>query len=246
MTYLQLRITLTDPSGNRPKPRVHNLLYYFIKKWVLTQDSSASFTAGYETLNKFGELCPPHFHLNVHFEPPDLKDPLRSAKNWLRREATTRDFSLKGNKVWSCTLVEEPQDFERWIRYPLKETPVPVLCSIIRDPPYHANPFDGTLNLKELARDAQVERKRSIEINVIRREKALEKVTFRDKLFKHLDVERDTYQNYKSIWIAILKYYESEGKAICFKTINGYTILYQLYIKMITPEQAFDMRNNPQ
>ena len=47
---------------------------------------------------------------HAYFVAPDLKDPLRSAKEWLRREAHSNDFNLKGNKVWSCTLVEEPKD----------------------------------------------------------------------------------------------------------------------------------------
>ncbi len=247
MTYLQLRITL-DPSGGRTKPRVHNILYYFIKHWLLPQDPSGlTHTAGYETLNKYGEPCDPHFHLNAHFDPPDLKDPLRSAKNWLKRKALEFDFSLKGNKVWSCTLVEEPQDFERWIRYPLKESPVPVLCSVAPDqfvPDNHF--FEGTLDLKQLARDAQVERKRSIELNIIKRTKAIDKQSFRDKLFKHLDSRTDPWEGHQHIWISILEYYQHEGKVINFQTISGYTTLYQLHKGLLSCEQCYVMRSNPQ
>ena len=127
MPYLQLRITF-DPSHNlRNAKTVYGLLRSFTKNWL---DADAEYTAGCEHLNKYGEQCDPHYHLNAYFDPPDLKDPLRSAKNWLRKNAISRDFTLKGNKIWSCTLVEEPKDYERWIRYPLKEAPCTELTSL--------------------------------------------------------------------------------------------------------------------
>lgn len=245
MPFLQLRITL-DPSGTRTRSSVFLLLKKFRRVWISNQDDDFQSTAGYETLNKFGESCDPHFHLNVQFVAPDLKDPLRSAKEWLRREANSLDFHLKGNKVWSCTLVEEPKDFDRWYRYPLKETPVPELCS---------SDFLSPLNQQQIT-IAREERKRSIEINILKREKAIDKQSFRDKLFKHLDglhtaLHQDDPQVYpppdhQTIWISILSYYSDQGKAVCFKTINGYAILYQLHIGTLTPAQCYVMRSNPQ
>lgn len=240
MTYLQLRITL-DPSGARRQVPVQSLIYRFIRDWLLPQDpSGASHTVGYETLNKFGEPCSPHFHLNAHFDPPDLKDPLRSAKNWLRKKALLFDFSLKGNKVWSCTLVEEPQDFDRWIRYPLKEKPLPGLSRI------SPIALGDTADINQLAHDAQVERKRSIELNIIKREKAIDKQSFRGKLFAHLDTRTDPWEGHQHIWTSILEYYQHQGKAVCFKTISGYTTLYQLHKGLLTVDQCYVMRSNPQ
>ncbi len=239
MPYLQLRITL-DPSGNRNRENVNQLLRSFRNKWLRLQDNVAH-SCGYELLNKYGEPCDPHFHFNATFDPPDLKDPLRSARNWIRREASAYDFTLKGNKQWSCTMVEEPKDYQRWIRYPLKETGVFELCSW----------EDGELYL-QMMRDARNERKRSIEINILKREKAIDKQSFKDKIFDYLDglhtaLWKDDPSNcpppdHKIIWINILAYYREQGKSVCFKTISGYTTLYQLHIGTITPEECYQLR----
>lgn len=251
MPYLQLRITL-DPSGNRNEHRTFLLLKKFRRVWLTNQDADYQCTGGYEKLNKYGEPCDPHYHFNAYFVSPDLKDPLRSAKEWLRREATANEFSLKGNKVWSCTLVEEPKDFSRWMRYPLKETPTVELCDLY---PEEKHLLENSHNL------AHEERKRSIEINILKREKTIDKQSFKDKLFKYLDdlflgegiselMETITHDkplpDHQQIWVTILKYYTQQGKAVCFKTINGYTILYQLHIGQLTPEQCYVMRSNPQ
>jgi len=239
MPYLQLRITL-DPSGNRDRPNVKRLLKSFRSKWLRLQDNVAH-TCGYELLNKFGEPCDPHFHFNAYFDPPDLKDPLRSARNWLRREASAYDFSLKGNKQWSCTMVEEPKDYQRWIRYPLKETGIHELCSMSKDVSGNTPP-----EYLQLMRDAFNERKRSIELNVLKREKLADKVTFKDKLFSYLDEVYSTFEGAlltdKQVWISILQFYQEQGKCICLKTISGYSILYRLHQGSLTVEQAYDLR----
>lgn len=247
MPYLQLRITL-DLSGNRNRTNVHQLLKSFRNKWLRLQDNVAH-TVGYELLNKFGEPCDPHFHLNTYFDPPDLKDPLRSARNWLRRESTAYDFTLKGNKQWSCTMVEEPKDYERWIRYPLKETAVFELCSSawrLQQDPSGNKSKELTPSILQMERDARNERKRSIELNVIKREKLADKVTFKDKLFTYLDEVYTTFKDAlltdKQVWISILQFYQEQGKCICLKTISGYSILYRLHQGSLTVEQAYDLR----
>lgn len=248
MPYLQLRITLDPkaipipPAAEEP-PRSYDAVLGLIKvfrlKWV-PNEASSEYTCGFEKLNKFGEDCDPHFHFNCYFEQPDLKDPLRSAREFLKREAIARGFRLKGNKVWSCTLVEEPKDYRRWIRYPLKEgSPSSMNCSF------------SSLFLDELQKEAEIERKRGIELNILKREKLADKTSFRDKLFDHLDDSLITdasgsLPSHQTIWITILEFYQSQGKAICFKTVSGYTIGYQLHIKAITPTQCYVMRQNPQ
>ncbi len=245
MPYLQLRITL-DPSGNRNRANVKQLLKSFRNKWLRLQDN-VSHSCGYELFNKYGEPCDPHFHFNCYFDPPDLKDPIRSARNWIRREASAYDFTLKGNKQWSCTMVEEPKDYARWIRYPLKETSVPDLCSMARD--VSGNTPEWYI---QMMRDARNERKRSIEINILKRDKAIDKQSLKDKLFKHLDglhtaLWKDDPSNcpppdHKIIWMNILAFYQEQGKAVCFPTISGYTTLYQLHIGTITPEDCYQLR----
>jgi len=234
--YLQLRITI-DPSGNRSYANVLLLLKAFVRDWVKPQDDTFLSSAGFEQLNKFGERCSPHFHLNVQLTPPELLNPLRSAKEWLRRKALNQDYRLAGNPIWSCTMVEEPNDFERWIRYPLKESPIPELTSI--DHFSHSNTLYETL-----CHDAHTEQLRSIEINCIKRAKAIDKCSHRDKLFAHLD---QFFSNFcakhvlhRHIWTSILSYYMDQGKSVCYQTINGYTILYQLHIKTFTPDEAYN------
>ncbi len=242
MPYLQLRITC-DPSGSVvTDARVFLLMKKFIRDWLTPQDPSHNRTMGVEEHNQYGEVCDKPFHLHAVFDPSDLKDPLRSAKNWLKRQALEAGFSLKGNKRWACTLVDEPQDYERWLRYPLKEGPIYPSCQV-----------DLEYNLQQMATDARNEHKRTIEINVIKREKAIDKQSFKDKLFKYLDAKNEeSYHNdedeftHKTIWLLILKYYQEQGKAVCFKTVTGYTVLYMLYLGLLTPEQCYEMRSNPQ
>lgn len=247
MPFLQLRITL-DPSRNRDRQDVLGLVNTFRTKW-LPKDPATEYTCGYEELNKYGEPCDPHVHFNCYFELPDLKDPLRSAKEFIKRSAVLRDFRLKGNKAWSCTLVEHPSDFRRWIRYPLKESPIPGMCYLDTQ----AHPSDPTYNLTHLELEATSERKRSIEINILKREKLADKSSFRDKLFEHLDDKLEVVKllqhplpSHQDIWVAILSFYHDSGKPVCFKTITGYTVGYQLHIKAITPLQCYVMRSNPQ
>ncbi len=231
MPYLQLRITC-DPSGSVVTDhRVFLLMKKFIRDWLTPQDPSHNRTMGVEEHNHYGEVCDKHFHLHAVFDPSDLKDPLRSAKNWLKRQALEAGFSLKGNKRWACTLVEEPEDYERWLRYPLKEGPLYPQCQV-----------DLEYNLHQMATDANHEHKRTIEINILKREKAIDKQSFKDKLFKYLDSPPDGGDHPKthcSIWIAILQYYMEQGKAVCYKTITGYTDLYLLHKGLKTPLEAY-------
>lgn len=236
--YLQLRITI-DPSGNRSYTNVLLLLKAFLREWVKPQDETYLSSAGFEQLNKFGERCSPHFHLNVLLTPPDLLNPLRSAKEWLRRKALNQDYRLAGNPIWSCTMVEEPEDFIRWIRYPLKESPVESLSNIEASIDFYDT------NYETLCHDAHTEQRRSIEINCIKRAKAIDKCSHRDKLFAHLDqffsaIPDDRPASHKNIWTAILSFYMDQGKSVCYQTINGYTILYQLHIKSLSPEEAYN------
>ncbi len=227
--YIQLRITV-DPSGNRNKQAVWEMLRQFQKRWINAQCGDAyESSCGYEVLNKYGEPCAPHYHLNICLDT-GLQNALRSAREWFKRYAQNHDFILKGNKVWSCTAVEEPSDYDRWLRYPLKEKEVVEFCKY--DSPEWAL-------LQQV--HAVEERKRSIELNIIKREKLADKVTFKDKLFVYLE-EKDP-KSHQDIWISILNYYKEGGKAVCFKTVNGYTILYQLCKGYITPVQAYQMRS---
>lgn len=226
MPYLQLRIsTDPDPSGNRTEL---NLLYLLkkLKRRVLEEDEDGMITAGFETRNNYGEPCHPHYHFHAYFDLDELVDPLRTFKNFLRREATKQGYHLAGNKVWACTLVEEPDDLDRWLRYPLKEKPIYDLChdafySFNKIVPHQASPL-----FQQQQAAARQEQIRSIEINILKRNKTMEKQTFRDKLFKHLDstlgpapAAPPYTPSHQDIWIQILDYYQLQKKANCFKTV---------------------------
>lgn len=249
MPYLQLRLSSsTDTSGNRTEHKLL-LLLKKLKRRILQEDEDAMITAGFETRNNYGEPCTPHYHFHSYFDIDQLIDPLRTFKNFLRRESTKMGFHLAGNKVWACTLVEEPDDLDRWLRYPLKEKPVKdlchdVWCSFNSEHPHKASPL-----FQEQQAAARQEQIRSIELNVLKRNKTMEKQTFRDKLFKHLDSELGSVEDlptHQLIWTTILKFYQDQKKAICFKTVTGYTVSYQLHIGSITYEQCYVMRSNPQ
>lgn len=243
MVYLQLRITHSqadNSASDTPVGMTHqhaNLLIKHARRFIIGADPShCEITVGHEVLDDKGrDMGKPHYHLHASFEPPDLKDPLRTLREQLKRKALALETQLKGNKIYSLSLVPEPKDYERWIRYPLKETPIIILCHGFSE-----------LQLQTMHRDAHIEQKRSIEINLINEAKIADKITWKDKLFKHLDAQlQPGAQDHQIIWIAILNYYKDQGKVISFPTISGYTILYQLKIETISPEQCYDMRSNP-
>lgn len=246
MPYLQLRVTI-DPSGNRSEMSVNYLVLALIRKiksWHNTDWACLHYTTGYEQFNKYGEPCDPHYHFNCIWEHDNfVKDPLRQVKEFLKKTAIAKGFKLCGNKVWSCTIVEEPKDLERWLRYPLKEHPILPMCRLDPAESHLPDKYDSIEKLTVLAQD---ERKRSVEANVIAREKSRDRVTLKDKLFIYLDENLDENQKqHQDIWIEVLNFYELQGKAICFQTVSGYTILYQLKCGYITKEQAYQMRQNP-
>lgn len=250
--HITIRVTL-DSSHNRTAITTIQMFKAF---WRYLEDKYEPFysTAGIEKLNKYGEPCPEHIHFNFCCEFIDLQDPKRTVRSWLQRHAERNDFRLSGTKAWCVQLCDEPKDENRWFRYPLKEQPIPALIKW-KNPellPEIENPdYMSIENMTLLARD---ERRRSVESNCIARDKSRDRAQFKDKLFKHLEEnyprlcdpnEAPMEVTHELIWVAILKYYKSEGKAINFMTISGYTILFQLTIGQITPQQAYGMRNNP-
>lgn len=248
MPFLQLRIATTQPpdcSNNFddqiPTGRTNHrvlLLLRKLRRYLIEKDSKVFITAGYEILNKYGETqnCTPHFHLHASFESWSAANPLRSIKEYLKREAAKLEFTLRGNREWSCTLVEEPKDYERWQRYPYKETPI-ILS-------HKAHDINAQIEWRTIhAPLAQAERRRSIEINILQRQKLANKTTLKDKLFNYLDASfnlPNSNPNHKSIWLKTLNYYTQEGKSVNPTTITGYAILYQLHIKQITPEDLYE------
>lgn len=245
MPYASIRITL-DPSNSRTRCVVENL-FLALKRHF--QDDEFQSTCGYETLNKYGEPCSPHYHFNFRYVVNDLKDPKRSLVSLCRKYAVAHGFELKGPHQWCCQLFPDPDDLDhisRWFRYPLKENPIQRLCVLDRGS-YGASTSDSC-PLPLLCLLAKDERQRSVESNCLAREKSRNKTQFKDRMFTHLDKVFELSNNHhrepshKEIWIAIVEYYRSEDKPINFQTIDGYTTLYQLHISSITPASAYENR----
>ncbi len=258
MVFLQLRITLPleeEENSVFHANRVKAILIALKNHIINDIDPDALYSCGREKLNKYGEPCPEHFHFNISYVNDALSDPLRSIKTWIRKSYSDAGIELKGNKVWSCTMVEEPNDFLRWIRYPLKEHPIRCLCHISTTfPGYDKSPetlsaYNDILETAILL--ATEERKQAVEANIVHREKSREKQTLKDKLFKHLDdlnygaikdeKQASEHPSHQTIWEQIVHFYMELGKPICFRTLNGYTLLYQLHTGAITPSQAYVM-----
>ena len=236
---MKLRISL-DISDNvvfDPSNTLHyddRRRHYMLIKNMIKDKEIDHATVGFETKNKYGEPCRPHFHCHFYYHNPDIIDPKRSITQYLKSRAEARDIKLKGNKKWCLQLVEEPEDYNRFYRYPFKFGMESESCFQI---------FNETISHDQV-RLAVEENKQRIDANIIHREKSREKQTFKDKLFLHLDkMEEETLRDHEQIWIDILEFYRSQDKPINFQTIDGYTILYQLHIGTLTPSQAYMMRS---
>lgn len=154
----------------------------YISNKYYTEGTKLMSTAGLEELNKYGEPCHQHIHFNFHYEPCDLLNPKRALVSWLRNHAEKSGFELRGVATWCVQFFPDPEAFNdemRFWRYPLKERPIPALCHL---------PDDHEPTLEELTLLARDERQRSIEANIIARDKAISRVTFKDKLFESLNL----------------------------------------------------------
>ncbi len=256
MPYLKLRISL-DISDNvifNPEDPFHKASFFshliLIKKFIREKEIT-NVSCGFEDKNKYGEPCRPHFHVHFYFNNPDLVDPKRTLVNYLKSRAEAMDIQLKHNKKWCLSAVEEPEDLDRFYRYPFKfgsTAPMFPRGNIIK-------PDDLFSDKDTQIAIAVDENKRRIDANCLHREKSREKASFKDKLFTHLNESPVKQQHivvggsiqfpsHQDIWIEILNYYISQDKPINMQTIDGYTTLYQLYIGALTPLQAYVMRSN--
>lgn len=232
MPYFQVRITI-DPSSNRTLKFCHSL----VKKIIRERHQPYEYSFGYEQLNRCGEPCPPHIHFHFVTDVNDLCDPLRAMKKYIHDIALNSfDVKLKFPN-WCVQMVEEPQDHEKWLRYPLKEHGYIGLFKSA----------DDEYSYQSLEAVAKSLRREAVERNVIHRNRMLEKKSFFDKLTDYLnDINSDPSGTIiypiqqRSTWRNVFKYYIEQKKAICFKTIDGYTILYLANHGMINSSEAYD------
>jgi len=72
----------------------------------------------YEVLNKLGEPCHPHFHFFFEEVGGASKGAIAKA---IGRYSEQLGHKLRGNEMYALSVDEEPDDVDRWLRYPLKQ-----------------------------------------------------------------------------------------------------------------------------
>ena len=230
MPYFQLRITCTQL---RTRAVVLRAIKALIRHYKLE-----CYSTGYEELNKYGEPCDPHVHF--HFLGDiDRLNPKRCMGDWLRRHFANQDIELKGNKMWSLKMVEEPDDFCRWFRYTLKEG---LIMDMIKCDDCDEIQEKGLENVIKLAENEKAD---SIEQNILRREKLANKDKFKQKMYEFIDEERKEGDTEKRvIWCLIFEYYRKIEKPINFSTIEGYCNLWLADHGQLSAINAFDLFHN--
>lgn len=206
-----------DASAN-PQDFLH-----LFKDLIRTYDLK-DYALGHEKLNKFGEPTKPHFHFNF------LCDANKQAiQTHIRRWYM---YKIKGKTMYALTRYPEPDNFNRWFRYVAKEKLLRKLCNGFTDAE-----FD---EMELLAKD---ERKRSIKFNIEKRELCMQKQTLYDKYAKKIDEDKNLIPTYKNIWLKFLELYTIDKKVINTLSIKGYTHLYMLTRKHITPLKFYQLSN---
>jgi len=232
MPFFQLRITLSE---NRSRTVVYNSLKALIRHYNLN-----CYSCGYEELNKYGEPCDPHFHFNF-VEHLDRVNPKRCIQDWLRRYYANLDIELRGNRQWSLQMVEEPQDYDRWFRYPLKENPLP---SRDGTTDLSGNPGPTPQEFASIVQRARDERRTSIEHNILKREKLRVKDQFKQKMYEYIDDQDLQNPCKEAIWCWIFEYYRKIEKPINFSVIEGYTNLWLADNGQLSAQSAFEIAHN--
>ncbi len=216
MSYFSLRLTIEKINTS------FSLLLLLIKTIICDKLMADTwYAAGLEELNKFGEKTLKHIHFN--FQCEDNKETLRT---WLVRKAGSLGFKLKGKESYCLQQFPQPEDYERWIRYPLKECTKPLVTNI---------PAQDLTKLQLCAKD---ERARSIKHNIEKREYNNQKNTYFDKICEDLD--KKSLKTHRSIYIEICKKYVADKKPLNHSTIAGYTNIYMLQKSLITFDAFYD------
>lgn len=216
MSYFSLRLTL-EPIGVKLA-----MLTTFIRSIIRDKVIEDTWYAGgVEEINKYGEKTKKHIHFN--FESEDKKETMRT---WLTRKAESFGFKLKGKEMYCLQQFPQPEDYERWIRYPIKECETPLVTNI---------PAQDLTRLQLCAKD---ERARCIKLNIEKREYANQKSSYFDKICEHL--EKTKFNTHRSIYIEICKKYVEDKKPLNHSTINGYTNIYMLQKSLITYDAFYD------
>jgi len=232
MPYYGLRLTLGEifnvPDEELEKSHKHRLTYllnHLIREKI---DKEYDYVLGIEQLNKFGEKTKLHYHFNFFSD-----DKLETLRKNIIRKSTECEYKLKGNKMYCLQAFPEPDDYNRWFRYCLKEKYSKKFKKFTKE--------ENGPTLEELQMMAKDERKQTVAANLKVRKKQLDKRTYFDKILKHLE-EKDL-KEHRHIYIEIAKYYVKDGKPVNPQTIKGYTNNYMLMKNLMTYDKFYDLNN---
>ena len=226
MSFVQLRIHPAETLGKTDEElsKDEMLLFYKSIEEIVTK-SDGNYTVGFEKLNKYGEPTKHHYHVCYELADTVLKNTLaKSIKKVFTKNGLPQ---LRGNSMYSLQVLPEPEDYERWIRYPLKERCVRTLTKI-----------EDLDRLEMVAKD---ERRRSIQANCLQREKIRQTKSFYDKMEEKLLKDKVEYKTHKEIFIAMCKYYADQKKGINYRTIDGYANLFMVTHKLITYDHFYEL-----
>lgn len=226
MSFVQLRITPCEIMDVSKVSFEDLKIFHFGLQQIVT-DTDGDYVCCYEKLNKFGEATKPHFHASFEYADTVLKNTLaKKIKNVFFKLGLPK---FKGNKQYSLQVIPEPDDYQRWFRYCLKERYIKDLTKTDMD----------IEKLEMLAKD---ERKRAVQSNILNREKTLNKITLYDRLKKSLeDLNLKKGTTRKQVFCHVLSYYRKENKALNPTTMRGYADLYMIEKEWITPSMYYDL-----
>ena len=222
--YYSLRVT--PHEFNCPFGLSLGIVKRLLKKKTVENDM---YILADEKLNKFGESA--HHHWHFTFISEDTKE---SLQRWIKRQYAKMEYICKGDKCYALTCCDEPKDLKRWYRYCMKEKYIPQYTKLTE---WTKEELDA---LELCAKD---ERKTTISLNLAKRAKQQNKTTMFDKLEKHLNSLKKELKTFRSINIEIIKYYVSQGHSLNVKTVDGYTNLYMIRKKLLTPEAFYDINH---
>lgn len=227
MPYFSIRLTpcaFLDPSKNAQQHL--NLCMPMFREFISSY-SLDTYIICYEYLDKYLEKTNPHFHFNFLCEKE--KETVRV--HFLRICESILNVKPKGNKQYALSVHTEPDCIHRWFRYCVKERSAYKISKGFTD-----------LELQDMAKLAQDERKRASTYNIQKRDNKKERST----IFQRYSViiEKDLGSsnisiNYQTIWLKFLDLFIKNDNAINPHTLGGYSHLFLLKKGIITPHEFY-------
>lgn len=218
--YYQLRFSplVMDPSLN--VKLCLEVFHQLIETYKLTE-----YALCYEKTNKYCEPTHPHFHFNFALLGKK-KETVRT--QFLRICDNELGRHPKGNTQYALQCLPEPDDIDRWWRYIFKENHIPKLVS----------KFFSETEIQEMVLLSKDEKNRAAKYHLAKRDTKEE----RSSMFTRYSViikKQNMIMNYKNVWLAFLKLYMENDNAINPRTLQGYTHLFLLKEKIITPDDYY-------